>query len=226
MTDTDARGVVRHLGGEAGHRSFFGGQHSRSRVIALGIAFATGIVLTPLIGWPGLLLGGATAGVTLLVTARTHRGSVMERRRRRQRWSDRTRRGTDAFLPFEAVAWEEATDRLAEARGRRARWEAERDLATIRSMPDGADGMGWLQMGVGQPGIAWHAPVGEAPYLSVVFEVSGQLHGIESASIMRQAAEGWGCFSRSAPPRPPLSAGCRPSHGFCRRTPRCRSSGC
>ena len=60
MTDLHTRGVVRHLGGEAGHRSFFGGQHSKGRVVALVFAFAAGLVLTPLIGWPGLLVGGAT----------------------------------------------------------------------------------------------------------------------------------------------------------------------
>ncbi|MES1169282.1 MAG: hypothetical protein ABUL47_01195, partial [Leifsonia sp.] len=108
MTDTQTRGVVRHLGGEAGHRSFFGGQHSKGRVAALALAFASGIVLTPLIGWPGLLIGGATAGVTLLVTARTHRGSVLERRRRRRRWSARVQAGADAFVPYDEVVWDDA----------------------------------------------------------------------------------------------------------------------
>jgi hypothetical protein len=194
MTELHTRGVVRHLGGEAGHRSFFGGQHSKGRVAALAIAFTSGLVLTPLIGWPGLLIGGATAGITLLVTARTHRGSVIERRRRRRRWNARVQAGTDAFVPFDELVWAAAHAVLADARGRKEKWQARRDVATIRSMPDGADGMGWLQMGVGRPGIAWHSPLGEEPYLSVVFSVSGQLHGIESTSTMRQAAEGWGMF--------------------------------
>jgi hypothetical protein len=194
MTEVQTRGVVRHLGGESGHRSFFGGQHSKSRVAALAVAFVSGIILTPLIGWPGLLVGGALAGGTLLVTARTHRGSVLDRRRRRRRWSVRVRSGTDAFVPYDATVWADANQVLADAAGRKARWFARRDVATIRAMPDGADGMGWLQMGVGLPGIAWHAPVGEEPYLSVVFGVSGQLHGIESTTTMRRAAEGWGMF--------------------------------
>jgi hypothetical protein len=194
MTDLQTRGVVRHLGGESGHRSFFGGQHSKGRVAALVVAFVSGLVLTPLIGWPGLLVGGATAGITLLVTARTHRGSVLERRRRRRRWRARVQSGTDAFVPFDQAVWDHANEVADTAKGGKARWHARRDVATIRSMPDGADGMGWLQMGVGRPGIAWHSPLGEDAYLSVVFSVSGQLHGIESTTTMRQAAEGWGMF--------------------------------
>ena len=62
MTDTQARWVVRHHGGESGHRSFFGGQHSRGRVVARIGSFLAGIVLTPLIGWPGLLIGATLAG--------------------------------------------------------------------------------------------------------------------------------------------------------------------
>lgn len=201
MTDLESRGVVRHLGGESGHRSFFGGQHSRGRVLALVLAFVASIILTPLIGWPGLLIGGALAGATLLLTARTHRGSVLERHRRRRRWHSRIQGGTDAYLPYEEERWNAANVAAAVARGRAERWRARREVAAIRAVPDGADGMGWLQMDLGVPGIAWHAPLGEEPYLSVAFGVSGQLHGIESTSKMRQAAEGWGMFlaQRAAP---------------------------
>ena len=71
----------------------------------------------------------------------------------------------------------------------------------MRAQPDGADGMGWLQFGRGEPGIGWHAPVGERAYLSATFAVSGQLRGIESSSAMARAAEGWGSFlaSRAVP---------------------------
>ncbi len=37
MTETQTRATVRYLGGETGHRSFFGGTHSRSRIILLGV---------------------------------------------------------------------------------------------------------------------------------------------------------------------------------------------
>jgi hypothetical protein len=203
MTDTRTRATVRYLGGETGHRSFFGGTHSRTRIALIGLFIAVGMVLTPLIGWPGLVIGIVGCGVTFLVTARTHRGSIAERRARRSRWSNRVRRGIDAFEPFDVASWDQAEQALHDAhssprRGRRQRvWEAQRALTAIRSNPDGSDGMGWLQHGRGEPGIAWHAPTGETAYLSVTFVVTGQLRGIESTSVMSRAADGWGAFLAS-----------------------------
>jgi len=207
MTDTSTRATVRFLGGETGHRSFFGGTHSRTRVALIAVFIVAGMILTPLIGWPGLVAGIVGVGVTFLVTTKTHRGSIIERRVRRTRWKSRVQAGTDAFEPYEVGAWDQAEQALRDAQNlrgrarREARWLAQRSLTAIRSAPDGSDGMGWLQHGRGEPGIGWHAPVGEQAYLSVTFVVSGQLRGIESSSVMARAAEGWGTFlaSRAAP---------------------------
>ena len=207
MTDTSTRATIRFLGGETGHRSFFGGTHSRTRVALIAVFIVAGMILTPLIGWPGLVIGIVGVGVTFLVTTKTHRGSIIERRVRRTRWKSRVQAGTDAFEPYEVGAWDQAEQALRDAQNlrgharRQARWEAQRSLAAIRSAPDGSDGMGWLQHGRGEPGIGWHAPVGEQAYLSVAFVVSGQLRGIESSSVMARAAEGWGTFlaNRAAP---------------------------
>lgn len=192
---------VRYIGGEAGHRSFFGGTHSKGRVIFLGLFFVAGVIGLPLLGWPALLGAVAGAGITLLVTIRTHRGSIADRSRARRRWKLRRRTGSDVFLPYSEQAWEEAGREQAAARSRTAKREASRRLGSLRAMPDGADGMGWLQSGRAVPGIAWHAPAGEPAYLSVVFSVSGQLRGIESAAVLNRAAEGWGAFlaTRAAP---------------------------
>jgi len=203
MTETQTRAIVRHLGGETGHRSFFGGTHSRSRVILLGVFIVSGLVLTPLIGWPGLVVGVVGSAITFLVTARTHRGTIMERRTRRSRWKERVATGVDAFVPYDIASWDQAEQALQDARqlGRPARrdavWQAQRVLTALRANPDGADGMGWLQHGRGEPGIGWHAPTGEAQYLSVAFVVTGQLRGIESTTVMTRAAEGWGSFLAS-----------------------------
>ena len=115
MTDT-SRAVVRYLGGETGHRSFFGGTHSRTRVVMLALFIAAGIVLTPLVGWPGLAVGAVGCGITLAVTAKTHRGSVIERRRKSRRWRRRSRSGTLAFAPYSDEAWKDARDDLKAAR--------------------------------------------------------------------------------------------------------------
>ncbi|HEV7949904.1 MAG TPA: hypothetical protein VGP24_09075 [Glaciihabitans sp.] len=201
MSDTNEAAYVRYLGGESGHRSFFGGTASRPRVIALSVFIAGGMV--------GMILGGglivlvvaaAGVGITLLVTARTHRGSILQRRTKRSRWRSRKRLGTDEFVPFEIGAWDQLQTTIERGTKQEKR-AAAREAVKMRANPDGADGLGWLQYGSNQPGVAWHAPVGEAPYLSVAFSVSGQLRGMETAATLTRAAAGWGKFlaRRAAP---------------------------
>jgi hypothetical protein len=200
VTEMETRAAIRYLGGESGHRSFFGGTHSRTRITVVGLFIVAGMVLTPLIGWPGLLIAVVGCAVTFIATARTHRGSIVDRRRKRHRWAARQQSGTTRFVPYEVAAWDQAEQALADAAaiggraGKAAVQQAQLELAALRSTPDGADGMGWLQCGRGEPGIAWHGPVGERNYLSVTFIVTGQLRGIESSSVMARAAEGWGTF--------------------------------
>lgn len=185
---------VRYLGGETGHRGFFGGAASPTRVVLLTVFIAGGMVGMVLgAGLPVLIIAAVGVSATMLTTARTHRGTVLERRRKRSRARARRRLGTDVFVPYEVGAW----DQLQEAITRGSKAEkrvAARAATAMRANPDGADGMGWLQYGANQPGIAWHAPVGEHPYLSVAFSVSGQLRGMESAQALTRAAAGWGRF--------------------------------
>ena len=130
------RGVVRHLGGESGHRSFFGGTHSAGRVTALGFCLIAGLVCTPLFGWPAILAAAVGVGVVLLVTARTHRGSMLERHTRRSRWRARRRIGADRFLPFEVAGWDQL-EAAATQKGapRRERAAAAVALSSMRAMP-------------------------------------------------------------------------------------------
>lgn len=201
MTNTATSGVARYIGGESGHRSFFGGTQSKARVGFMGLFFIATLVLTPIIGFWGLAIGVVGGGLTMLLTAKTHRGSVVDRRKKRARWASRVKLGTDAYEPYDVAEWDQREQALREAKGRVAKWTARRELAAMRANPDGADGMGWLQFARAEPGIAWHAPTGEQSYLSVAFTVTGQMSGVESASVMRRAAEAWGQFlaSRATP---------------------------
>jgi hypothetical protein len=196
-----ASGVSREIGGESSHRGFFGGTQPRGRMVALAICFVAMLALTPVLGVAGLAIALGAALITILVTQNTHRGSVLARRTKKTRWAERRRAGTDEFEPFDQDRWDQLQQTLAVANSRAGRRQAALGVARMRANPDGADGMGWLQHSSRVPGIAWHAPVGEAPYLSVVFAVSGQANGVESASAMRRAAEAWGSFlaTRSAP---------------------------
>ncbi|MFE6229401.1 hypothetical protein [Cellulosimicrobium sp. NPDC057862] len=193
-TSTTEKPTTRYLGGEAGHRSFFGGSSgSRARGIVVGIVVAGGLILTPLVGWPALAGMLVAAMVTIVVTTNTHHGSILERRRKRSRWQARKRLGTDRFEPYDATRWA-ALDERATTAPRKERAQAIRDRAAMRAMPDGADGMGWLQSGTGLPGIAWHAPDGEDAYLSVCFAVAGQIRGIESNTTLVMGGAAWGRF--------------------------------
>ncbi|TFD27016.1 hypothetical protein [Cryobacterium cryoconiti] len=200
MSDTP-ESHIRYLGGESGHRGFFGGTASKTRMILLTVFIAGGMAgMVSGLGLPALIVAVAGVGITMLTTARTHRGTVLERRRKRARARARKRLGTDEFVPYEVGAW----DQLQEAILRGTKTEkqvAERAAVKMRANPDGADGMGWLQYASNMPGIAWHAPIGEQPYLSVAFSVSGQLRGMETAAALTRAANAWGKFlaRRAAP---------------------------
>ena len=143
MTDTRTRATVRYLGGETGHRSFFGGTHSRTRIALIALFIVAGMILTPLIGWPGMLIGITGCGVTFLATTKTHRGSMIERRIRRTRWKSRVQAGTDAFEPFEVGAWDQAEQKVRDTQTlkgrarRQSRWSAARSLTRFARTPTG-----------------------------------------------------------------------------------------
>jgi hypothetical protein len=193
--------AIRYLGGESGHRSFFGGTSSKGRTIGLAVFVVGGIVGMALTSsLVVLLIAAGGAGVTMLVTARTHRGTVLQRRAKRSRWRSRKRLGTDVYTPYDDEEWGRL-QQLATVGTKPEKAAAARALAQMRANPDGADGMGWLQYAANLPGIAWHAPIGQQPYLSVAFSVSGQLRGMETAQSLMRASAAWGRFlARRASP--------------------------
>lgn len=188
--------ISRAIGGEAGHRGVLGlgGKRARGRWLAIGLPLVVGLVLTPMLGALALGSGILVAAVMFLLTLQTQRGSIASRWRRRRRWRERVQLGTDTYMPYSEDRWEEATAALHTARGRRAKREARRELAALRVMPDGADGLGWLQCGTGEPGIAWQVPTGEDARLTVAFELPGQLRGLQTAPQINDNAVAFGRF--------------------------------
>ncbi|NNC14055.1 hypothetical protein HII28_19530 [Planctomonas sp. JC2975] len=203
MSETEQASLVeRKLGGEAGHRSFFGGGKNGPRNILLVLCGLVLMVGTPFFGAPAVVTAVVAAIVVFIVTARTHRGSILERRTKRSRWVHRGKAGLDRYEPFDVARWDQLSQSVQDkAISKHDRWAASRELAAMRTMPDGADGMGWLQMGRREPGISWHSPFGEPAYLSVSFTVTGQLRGAEPNAVARRAAIALGEFlaSKAAP---------------------------
>jgi hypothetical protein len=170
---------VSYLGGETGHRGLLGmgNAASRGRVTALSVAAVAAGIATIYLGVAGLAVGLIAAAVVLLATARTPAGSVWTRAQARRRWRERTRSGTVAFRPVAA----------------RPSGPLPGVPETVwRAAPDGLEGMSWLQTTPGRPGIAWHAPTGEDPYLSVAYAVDGQLQGLAGDHTVDQAAQAFG----------------------------------
>lgn len=209
-----------YLGGEGAHRGFFGGGVSRERSIGILVVVGIAMFLTPSLSIWVIAVAVVLIALIILATMNTHRGSLLERRRRRQRWKERRRSMTDRFIPYDAARWDLLTAALEQTRKptskeekvaqRAARADWSRELAAMRAVPDGADGMGWLQAGRGVPGIAWHGPVGEDPYLSVAFALGGQLRGLESEATVRNAAEGFARFLASRAPEASLLRAVQP----------------
>lgn len=209
MSDTIERqqdAGIRTLGGEAGHRGLFA-IASRGRAWGIIVTVIVGMTLTPYLKLGAILGTLAVVGLIVILTAGTHNGSIVDRRRRKSRWKQRQKTGTDHFIPYDAARWELLTKALTdtakkkrgESRAERrkvvqARVDWHRELVAMRPNPDGADGMGWLQSTAGMPGIAWHGPVGETPYLSVAFSVLGQLRGMESSRAVVDGADAWSLF--------------------------------
>lgn len=204
-TEVDPRSVF-VLGGEGGHRSFWG-RNSKARGWGTVILLGVGAVFTPALGW-WAIAGTVVAVLVLIVaTSATDNGTIIERRRRRRRHKLAQRTHADDFIPYSQERAELLTAALTQTRKSKdkaeqeARGEWARELAAMRANPDGCDGMGWLQSGKGIPGIAWHGAPGEEPYLSVAFSVSGQLRGMESPENVLLGAEAFGSVlaARAAP---------------------------
>lgn len=189
------------LGGESSLRGFLGGSMSRSRKIALSVTGVAGAVLTLTMQIPGAVITVILLSAAMLGTAGEN--SMWSRHVARSRIKDAAKRGYNTYRPYDAAEWE----RLAAVTGRRERREAAHQMAALRQMPSGADGLGWLDMRPEHPGVAWHAPMGEEQYFSVGFAVTGQLRGIQSAAVVDQAGERWGKFQATLGKLSSLAAG-------------------
>ena len=157
-------------------------------MVALIAVGAASTLLVPLFQLTGLVIAGVAVVVVYVATLGTPRGSVFARVQSRRRWAERRRLGTDRFDPVAT-----RPDGLDNPTGTRAERKAATKLyASYRDWPDGAERMYWLQRGRGEPGIAWHMPLGEESYLSVAWAVEGQIAGLESDLLLATAMTGFG----------------------------------
>lgn len=185
---------ARILGGEAQDRTLLG-QQSRPRLVALAVVVVGPILWAGLTQsfWPLLIIIPGLPGA-IIVTQETHRGTMLSRWVARRRWKSRVSAGHDRYVPYSDAAWEDARAADAAARTRAERKAAARTMTRLRTMPDGAAGLGWLRSTRREPGIAWQSYDGGDAVLTVVFEVGGQNQGAQEADAVDAGARAFGRF--------------------------------
>ena len=147
MSDTETKEPpVRPLPGRGGGTPVVLRRHRlRPRIIALTVFIGGGMIGVAFGGGlPVLFIAAAGVGVTMLVTATTHRGTILQRRTKRARWKSRQRLGTDTFVPFDDAEWDRLQKQAATAT-KKEQAETAKLIGQMRANPDGSDGMGWLQ---------------------------------------------------------------------------------
>lgn len=184
--------IERHLGGESGKRGMLGSGGSKSRnkgmVASFGLFAFLAMFADPIIG---LIVGVVGVVGTWLFTLQTGPGAnAWARRQTSRRVKDYARTGLDVFRPV--ADRPAALDDRVTTGTKPERKLALREWATYRDQHPGADGMAWLRAIPGEPGIAWHAPVGEDAYLAVVFPIGGQIVGLESDGRVSSVAQRFG----------------------------------
>lgn len=182
----------RFIGGESSRRSIFGGHRNRERMIGLSVIALGGSVLTITFQLWGFIATAIAAAVVYVGTARTSvkAGSVFSRRLVSRRQGRRGTRGMDVFIP---VSRRPAQLQERVRTGSRAdRQRAQKEWNAYRDWPDGLVGLQWLRSDRDTPGIAWHNPVGEQSYFTVVFPLGGQVRGMESDMKLNALMEKFG----------------------------------
>jgi hypothetical protein len=180
------------LGGEAKARGLLSGRRSKGVMVAWIVGAAVFGLLVMFLQLVGLIIALPLAAVLMVLTLDTGTGSTPFRRlqdRRRMRY--RRRHGFHEFVPIDWRPPGLTVD------GDRV------EFISYRELPDGVDGLYWLQSGPGVPAVAYHAGTGESPYLSVAFRVDGPIQGLHGdAYVARAQAKfgelmaGWGASQK------------------------------
>jgi hypothetical protein len=180
----------RFLGGEAGHRSLWGTSTKKTRNVALALVGVVGLFLVPVFSTPALAGVVLAWAAVFVATTQTHTGTPWERWSRGRQWRERQRAGTTRFRPVERRPAELHAEYVGGSR--RGRAEVATEWNSYRDWADGAEGMSWLLAKPRVPGIAWHAPTGEDPWLTVVFPLTGQVSGIQGDEIVNARSRAFG----------------------------------
>lgn len=178
------------LGGESKSRGMLSGRRSRGLAVTWVVIGVGGCLLVMFFQLSGLIATAVVAVVAFLASYDPGTGATPWSRfqdRRRMRYRRRT--GIVDFVPVDY--------RPEDLPPGTVEWMKYRDV------PDGVDGLYWLQSDPGVPAVAYHAPEGEEPYLSVAFSVDGPVQGLHGDQFVEHAQfrfgqllAGWGSIQK------------------------------
>jgi hypothetical protein len=178
------------LGGDTRSRGMFSGRRSRKVMIARYGTCAVVLVLLVLLQVVGLLLGAALLALVFMVTADTGGGrSISHWVQDKRRWRYRVRGGFTEFVPVD-LRPDDRDPTAGETKAERR--ESQREWNAFRDWPDGATNLYWLESSSGTPAVAYHAPAGVTPYLSMAFSVDGPVQGLHGDAFVDQAQAAFG----------------------------------
>ena len=178
------------LGGESKNRGLISGRRSKGVTAAWAVTGVTGCLLLLFLQFIGLVVTVLMVIGVFVATFDPGTGATPWSRfqdRRRMRY--RRRHGLVDFIPVD--------QRPDDVVPGSVEWNKYRDW------PDGADGLYWLQHEPGVPAVAYHAPVGEEPWLTVAFSVDGPIQGLHGDAFLEHAQyqfgqllAGWGSIQK------------------------------
>ncbi|MGW9159301.1 hypothetical protein [Microbacterium sp. NPDC055665] len=177
------------LGGESANRKVFGGR--RKRLIPVVVIGGVFLLIGVFIKWV-LVVGAVFVALALLALSPGVSGSLWERVVKRRRWAWREKNGLTVYLPFDQDLWDVLTAAVADAKTRKERKAAVRNMRAMRETPDGLDGFRWLHDARHEPGVQWHRPREGAQYLAVTFATTGQVDGVGADAVYDRASESFG----------------------------------
>lgn len=179
------------LAGETKRRGLLSGRRSRAQTTAWvvwGIGTALMVLFFQI---AGLAISGLVAVVIFLATIDLDTGMTpWSRWQQRRRMALRRKLGLNNFMPYELMP-ESLHAEPADKAAHKA-WARER--AAYREVPDGLDGLVFLEARPRRVAVAYHAGRGEQAYCSVAFSVDGPIQGLQGDAFVAAAQEKFGAL--------------------------------
>ena len=178
-----------YLAGETKRRGLLSGRRSRAHTIAWMLWAVATALLILFLQVPGLAIAGIAALGIFLATIDLDTGmSPWRRVQQRRRVRLRRRLGLDNFIPYELIP----EHLVLEPTEKAAQREWLRERAAYREVPDGVDGLMFLEARPRRVAVAYHAGRGEQPYCSVTFSVDGPIQGLQGDAFVAEAQQRFG----------------------------------